>query len=136
MLLENIHNSNCIPHPKAGYRYRFDGLMQMRRNTSTLATELLLFYIKPSVLSSKYDLFPTIVIVVLYAIPSYIGLCYNETQLCKVMMTSSKETFSALLALCAGNSPVTVEFPSQRPVARSVDVFFALGLNKLLNKQL
>ena len=33
------------------------------------------------------------------------------------------ETFSALLALCAGNSPVTCEFPSQRRVARSFDVF-------------
>ena len=32
-------------------------------------------------------------------------------------------TFSALLALCAGNSPVTGEFPSQRPVTRSFDVF-------------
>ena len=29
------------------------------------------------------------------------------------------ETFSALLALCAGNSPVTGEFPAQRPVTRS-----------------
>ena len=26
------------------------------------------------------------------------------------------ETFSALLAICAGNSPVTGEFPAQRPV--------------------
>ena len=34
------------------------------------------------------------------------------------------ETFSALLALCAGNSSVTGEFPSQRPVVRSFDVFF------------
>ena len=34
------------------------------------------------------------------------------------------ETFSALLALCEGNPPVTGGFPSQRPVARSVDVFF------------
>ena len=39
-----------------------------------------------------------------------------------------EETFSALLALCAGNSPVTVEFPSQRPVSRSYDVFFHLRL--------
>ena len=38
------------------------------------------------------------------------------------------ETFSALLALCAGISPVTVEFPSQRPVTRSFDVFFGLRL--------
>ena len=26
------------------------------------------------------------------------------------------ESFSALLAICAGNSPVTGEFPAQRPV--------------------
>ena len=45
------------------------------------------------------------------------------------------ETFSAILALCAGNSPVTGEFPSQRPVAWSSDVFFVLPLNKPLSKQ-
>ena len=44
------------------------------------------------------------------------------------------ETFSALLALCAGNSPVTGEFPAQRPVTRSFDVFFDPRLNKQLNK--
>ena len=38
------------------------------------------------------------------------------------------ETFSALLALYEGNSPVTGEFPSQRPVRRSFDVFFDLRL--------
>ena len=31
--------------------------------------------------------------------------------------------------------PVTCEFPAQRPVTRSVDVFFDLSLNKLLSKQ-
>ena len=45
------------------------------------------------------------------------------------------ETFSALLAICAGNSPVLVEFPTQRPVTRSFDVFFDLRLNKGLGKQ-
>ena len=45
------------------------------------------------------------------------------------------ETFSALLAFCAGNSPVPGEFPSQRPVSRSFDVFYDLCLNKQLNKQ-
>ena len=45
------------------------------------------------------------------------------------------ETFSALLALCAGNSPVTGEFPAQRPVTRSFDVFFDLRPNKRLSKQ-
>ena len=34
------------------------------------------------------------------------------------------ETFSALLAICAGNSPVTGEFPAQRPVKRSGAVMF------------
>ena len=35
------------------------------------------------------------------------------------------ETFSMLLAICAGNSP----FPAQRPGTRSFDVFFDLRLN-------
>ena len=45
------------------------------------------------------------------------------------------ETFSALLAICAGNSPVNGEFPIQRPVTRSFDVFCHLRLNKQLSKQ-
>ena len=60
------------------------------------------------------------------------------------------ETFSALLALCAGNSPVTGESPSQRPMSYilvyegahylskktwSFDVFFDLRLIKRLSKQ-
>ena len=45
------------------------------------------------------------------------------------------ETFSALLAICARNSPVTGEFPAQRPVTPSFDVFFGLRLNKRLSKQ-
>ena len=46
------------------------------------------------------------------------------------------ETFSALLAICAGNSPVPSEFPAQRPVTQSFDVFFDLRVNKRLRKQL
>ena len=46
-----------------------------------------------------------------------------------------RETFSASLALCEGNSPVTDEFPLQRPVTRSFEVFFDLRLNKRLSKQ-
>ena len=40
------------------------------------------------------------------------------------------ETFSALLAICARNSPVPGEFPAQRPVTRSFDVFFDLHPNE------
>ena len=45
------------------------------------------------------------------------------------------ETFSALLDICAGNSPVPSEFPAQRPVTWSFDCFFDLSLNKRLSKQ-
>ena len=45
------------------------------------------------------------------------------------------ETFSALLATCAGNSPVSGEFPAQRPMTRSFDAFFDLRPNKRLSKQ-
>ena len=45
------------------------------------------------------------------------------------------ETFSTLLAIFAGNSPVTGEFPTQSPVTWSFDVFFDLRLHKRLSKQ-
>ena len=45
-----------------------------------------------------------------------------------------KETLSVLLALCDGYSPVTGEFPSQRPVTRSFGVFFDLRLSKRMSK--
>ena len=45
------------------------------------------------------------------------------------------ETFSALLAIYAGNSTVPGEFPAQRPVTRSFDVFVNLRPNKRLSKQ-
>ena len=38
------------------------------------------------------------------------------------------ETFSALLAFCAGSSTITDEVPAQRPVTRSFDFFFDLRL--------
>ena len=49
--------------------------------------------------------------------------------------TELPPTFSVSLALCVGNSPVTGEFSSQRPVTRSFHVFFDLCLNKRLSKQ-
>ena len=45
------------------------------------------------------------------------------------------ETFSTSLALCTGNSSVTDEFPTQRPVRRNFDVFFDLSRNKRMSKQ-
>ena len=43
------------------------------------------------------------------------------------------ETFSALLAVCEGNSPVIGEFPSQRSMTLNFDVFFDLCRNKQLS---
>ena len=44
-------------------------------------------------------------------------------------------TFSALLAIRAGDSSVTGEVPAQRPVTQSFDVFVDLRLNTRLRKQ-
>ena len=49
-------------------------------------------------------------------------------------MTSQMETFSALLAICAGNSAISGDFPAQRPVTRSFDIFLDLRLIKRLSK--
>ena len=57
----------------------------------------------------------------------------NDSRICTNGLVSwwrhQMETYTALLALCAGNSPV------QRPVMQSFDVFLDLRLNKRLSKQ-
>ena len=45
-----------------------------------------------------------------------------------VWWRNQMELFSALLVICAGNSPVTGEFPAQRHVTRSFNVFFDVRL--------
>ena len=42
-------------------------------------------------------------------------------------MTSSNGQSSALLAICAGDSPATGEFPGQKPVTRSYDSWVYYG---------
>ena len=63
-----------------------------------------------------------------------IPICDLYTASEASIMTSSMWAFSALLAICAGNSPVSGEFSAQRPVARSIDVFFDLRLNERSSK--
>ena len=46
------------------------------------------------------------------------------------------ETTSACLAFCVGNSPVTGDFSTQKPVTWSFDVFLDLRLNQQLRKLL
>ena len=52
-----------------------------------------------------------------------------------IMMTSSNDNILRVVGLYAGNSPVTGEIPSQRPVTRTFDVFLDLRLNKRPSKQ-
>ena len=58
-----------------------------------------------------------------------------------LMMTSSNGNIFRVTGhlcgefICAGNSPVNGEFPSQRPFTRSFDVFCDLRRNKPLSKQ-
>ena len=69
------------------------------------------------------------------------GTCVRLTQLPVLsftrwyMMMSCKENIFRVIGLLCGNSPVTGEFPAQRPVMRSFDVFFDLRPNKRLSKQ-
>ena len=64
---------------------------------------------------------------------------HSKTKLNKTMCISwwrhQMETFSASRALCAGNSPVTGEFPAQRLVTRSFDVFFCVWINSWINNR-
>ena len=53
--------------------------------------------------------------------------CFSLAKICTSSSVSWKH-FSALLVLCAGNSTITGEFQSQRPVTRNFDVFFYLRL--------
>ena len=67
--------------------------------------------------------------------PNTIRLHVGE-DISNVWWRHQMETFSALLAICAGNSPVPGKFPTQRPVTRSFDVYFDLRPNKRLSKHL
>ena len=51
------------------------------------------------------------------------------------MMTSSNENIFRVTGHLCGEFTVTGEFPAQRPVTRSFDVFFDLHLNKRLSKK-
>ena len=69
---------------------------------------------------------------------SFVIWCQPITYTCTIHTTwwrHQMKTFSAWLAICAGNSPVPGEFPTQRPVTRSFDVYFDLRPNNRWSKQ-
>ena len=69
-----------------------------------------------------------------YISPDKLCVVFSESVRENTWWGHQMETFSALLAICVGNSPVTGEFLTQRPVTWSFDVFFDLCLNKWLSK--
>ena len=60
--------------------------------------------------------------------------CYHHFKQCHDDVIKWKH-FPRNWPFVQGNSPVTSEFPAQRPVTQSFDVFFDLHLNKRLSKQ-
>ena len=65
-------------------------------------------------------------------------LCIGFKQLCQVdpiMMTSSNGNIFRVAGPLCGEFTGPGEFPAQRPMPRSFDVFFHLRLNKRLSKQ-
>ena len=102
------------------YRYHIDGLVQERRNFSADALELRLSCTYPWIYMS-------------ISLNIYINASIAKPLFQMIwIMTSS---FSALLAIFAGNASVTIIVPSQRPVSRGFGVFVDLRLNKRLRKQ-
>ena len=63
-------------------------------------------------------------------------ICFPSGTVSKLfMMTSSNGNIFRVTGPLCGESLVSGEFPSQRPVTRSFDVFFDLRPNKRLSKQ-
>ena len=72
-------------------------------------------------------------IILLKSVPYFPGA--SELMCVNTWWRHQMETFSALLAICAENSPVPGEFSAKRPVTLSFDVFFDLRPNKRLSKR-
>ena len=141
IISEVKHNQTCLKwncglHCKLWrwIRHRWVIFSTLERPKPSLASCLLLCRVRIE-FNHYRSIFETMVI--------YLGLFYN----CLVIIPKGSsgvsdswwrhqmKTFSALLAICAGNSLVIGEFLAQRPVTRSFDVFFDLRLNKPLSKQ-
>ena len=62
-------------------------------------------------------------------------ICYRSYSLFRLMMTSSNGNIFRVTGHVCGEFTGPGEFPSQRPVTRTFDVYFDLRLNKRLSKQ-
>ena len=76
----------------------------------------------------------TILLTALLSKHQFFRLFHNIPRIKIPWWRHQMEISSALLDICAGTSSVPGEFPAQRPVTQSFDVFFYLRLNKRLSK--
>ena len=60
----------------------------------------------------------------------YLVINSQEYDIHLITIMLSNRYIFALLAFCAGNAPVTGEFPTQRPMTRGFNIFFDLCLSK------
>ena len=67
--------------------------------------------------------------------PESISASVKPWHMCEWMMTSSNGNIIRVTGPLCGEFTGPGEFPTQRPVTRSFDVFFDLRLNKRLSKQ-
>ena len=117
------------------------GLVQERRNSIANALELRLSCTNPSICDTLSQ-FPKIWLFIVERVwcvglvaiaPTWVRN-NNMVGVSFVFFSSNGNIFRVTWP-SAGNSPVTGEFPAQRPVTRSFDVFSDLRLNELLSKQ-
>ena len=115
----SVHLCSSQQH-RLGMLEDIDGLLQACSNSSANALGLLQSYTKPSIYTPG---------------SRFVVFCCGLSLVSITWWRHQMETFSALLAIYAGDSPVPGEFPTQRPVTRSFDVYFDLHPNRWLSKQ-
>ena len=94
------------------------------------------YAITPHRILCKTSLYLCCKLFILARMDAYVGFLRNENMMEAIVSLAGAwwchqmETFPALLAICAGNSPVSGGFPAQMPVTLSFDICFDLRLNK------
>ena len=99
------------------------------------------YAITPHKILCKTALYLCCKLFILARMDAYVGFLRNENMMEAIVSLAGAwwchqmETFPALLAICAGNSPVSGGFPAQMPVTWSFDICFDLRLNKRFGTQ-
>ena len=112
--------------------FPFDGLIMWHLNIKLVIQDPLQYLIRHRIVNSPWVSTTRLS----RHRPTFKAILRTKTQSSRyTWWRHQMETFSALLAICAGNSPVPGEFLAQMPVTRSFQVSFDLRLNKRLSKQ-